>query len=51
MRHYLIRIVLIEGSRRTTRILDGLFQSDWDAIDAALIAYPHTVGIVPRRAQ
>ncbi|HDR9757544.1 TPA: hypothetical protein QDC44_001655 [Burkholderia cepacia ATCC 25416] len=48
MRRYLIRIVLVDGSRRT---LDGLFPSDWAAIDAALVAYPQTVGVVPRRAQ
>ncbi|HDR9585242.1 TPA: hypothetical protein QDC22_007524 [Burkholderia stabilis] len=47
MRRYLIFIVLLDGSRRT---IDGLYPSDWAAIDAALIVYPQSVGIVPRRA-
>ncbi|VFR73356.1 hypothetical protein BRI9_1144 [plant metagenome] len=46
MRTYEIRITLLGGARRC---LSGLFASDWDAIDAAILIYPNLTAAVPRR--
>lgn|GEM_PF-6182806 len=48
MRRYAIHVFLADGSRR---VMAGLFATDWDAIDAAIVAYPQTIAVVPRRAK
>jgi hypothetical protein len=46
MRPYLILIRMCDGSKGRLR---GLFDSDWDAIDAVLGAFGDAVSVVPRR--